>query len=48
MVHTLDLMTNRSVLLNAAGEMRGTRVFGPVTELRENNSKIVSLAPEVL
>ena len=41
---------NACVLLNAAGEMRGTRVFGPVArELRENNyMKIVSLAPEVL
>ena len=38
------------VILNAAGEMRGTRIFGPVArELRENNyMKIVSLAPEVL
>ena len=38
------------VLLNAAGEMRGTRVFGPVArELREKQfMKIVSLAPEVL
>ena len=37
-------------LLNAAGEMRGTRVFGPVArELREKQfMKIVSLAPEVL
>ena len=36
--------------LNAAGEMRGTRVFGPVArELREKQfMKIVSLAPEVL
>jgi large subunit ribosomal protein L14 len=38
------------VLLNAGGEMRGTRVFGPVArELREKQyMKIVSLAPEVL
>ena len=38
------------VLLNAQGEMRGTRVFGPVArELREKQfMKIVSLAPEVL
>jgi large subunit ribosomal protein L14 len=36
--------------LNAAGEMRGTRVFGPVArELRDRQfMKIVSLAPEVL
>jgi large subunit ribosomal protein L14 len=41
---------NAVVLLNQAGEMRGTRIFGPVArELRENNyMKIVSLAPEVL
>ena len=41
---------NACVLLNAAGEMRGTRVFGPVArELRDKQfMKIVSLAPEVL
>jgi large subunit ribosomal protein L14 len=41
---------NACVLLNQAGEMRGTRIFGPVArELRDNNfMKIVSLAPEVL
>ena len=41
---------NACVLLNAAGEMRGTRVFGPVArELRDRQfMKIVSLAPEVL
>jgi len=41
---------NACVLLNAAGEMRGTRVFGPVArELRKKQfMKIVSLAPEVL
>lgn len=41
---------NAAVLLNAAGEMRGTRIFGPVArELREKEfMKIVSLAPEVL
>ncbi len=41
---------NACVLLNATGEMRGTRVFGPVArELREKQfMKIVSLAPEVL
>ena len=40
---------NAVVILNQAGEMRGTRIFGPVArELRENNyMKIVSLAPEV-
>ncbi len=41
---------NAVVLLNPAGEMRGTRVFGPVArELRDKQfMKIVSLAPEVL
>jgi large subunit ribosomal protein L14 len=41
---------NAAVLLNNAGEIRGTRIFGPVArELREkNHMKIVSLAPEVL
>ena len=41
---------NAVVLLNAAEEMRGTRIFGPVArELREKQfMKIVSLAPEVL
>lgn len=40
---------NACVLLNNAGELRGTRIFGPVArELRENYMKIVSLAPEVL
>ncbi len=40
---------NACVLLNNAGEIRGTRIFGPVArELRENYMKIVSLAPEVL
>ncbi len=40
---------NACVLLNNAGELRGTRIFGPVArELRASNMKIVSLAPEVL
>ena len=41
---------NACVLLNTQGEMRGTRVFGPVArELRDKEyMKIVSLAPEVL
>jgi large subunit ribosomal protein L14 len=41
---------NAVVLLNAASEMRGTRIFGPVArELRDKQfMKIVSLAPEVL
>ncbi|MBF6597989.1 MAG: 50S ribosomal protein L14 [Fermentimonas sp.] len=40
---------NACVLLNSAGEIRGSRIFGPVArELRNTNMKIVSLAPEVL
>ena len=40
---------NACVLLNGAGEMRASRIFGPVArELRASNMKIVSLAPEVL
>ena len=41
---------NACVLLDANGEMKGTRVFGPVgRELRDKQyMKIVSLAPEVL
>ena len=40
---------NACVLLNNAGELRGTRIFGPVArELREGFMKIVSLAPEVI
>lgn len=41
---------NAVVLLNTGGEMRGTRIFGPVArELREKQfMKIVSLAPEVI
>jgi large subunit ribosomal protein L14 len=41
---------NAVVLLNPQGELRGTRIFGPVArELREKDyMKIISLAPEVL
>ena len=41
---------NAAVLLNAQGEPRGTRIFGPVArELREKQyMRIVSLAPEVI
>lgn len=40
---------NACVLLNNAGEIRGSRIFGPVArELRATNMKVVSLAPEVL
>ena len=41
---------NACVILNQGGEMRGTRIFGPVArELRDKRfMKIISLAPEVL
>lgn len=41
---------NAVVLLNTAGDPRGTRIFGPVArELRDKgHMKIISLAPEVL
>jgi large subunit ribosomal protein L14 len=40
---------NAVVLINNTGELRGTRIFGPVArELRDNFMKIISLAPEVL
>ncbi|KWT83404.1 MAG: 50S ribosomal protein L14 [Nitrospirota bacterium] len=41
---------NAAVLINAAGEPIGTRIFGPVArELRwKEFTKIISLAPEVL
>ena len=40
---------NACVLLNNAGELRGSRIFGPVArELRAVNMKVVSLAPAVL
>ena len=40
---------NAVVLLNQGGEIRGTRIFGPIPrELLEKYMKIISLAPEVL
>ena len=40
---------NACVLLNNQGDIRGTRIFGPVArELRDGYMKIVSLAPAVL
>ena len=47
---TIKFDKNAAVILNNAGELIGTRIFGPVVrELRSKNfMKIVSLAPEVL
>lgn len=42
---------NAAVIINADGNPKGTRIFGPVArELRANSKfmKIISLAPEVL
>lgn len=41
---------NAVVVVNKEGNLRGTRVFGPIArELRDRNfTKIISLAPEVL
>ncbi|MGM0461942.1 MAG: 50S ribosomal protein L14 [Fibrobacterota bacterium] len=41
---------NAAVIINETGEMKGTRIFGPIArELREKGlMRIVSLAPEVL
>lgn len=41
---------NAAVIIDAQGNPRGTRVFGPVArELRDRNfMKIISLAPEVI
>jgi large subunit ribosomal protein L14 len=40
---------NACVLVNNLGEIRGTRIFGPIPrELRSKYMKIISLAPEVL
>ena len=47
---TLRFDTNAVVLIDAQGNPRGTRVFGPIArELRDKNfMKIISLAPEVV
>nr|YP_010601490.1 ribosomal protein L14 [Eremogone acicularis]YP_010601575.1 ribosomal protein L14 [Eremogone brevipetala]YP_010601660.1 ribosomal protein L14 [Eremogone bryophylla]YP_011014174.1 ribosomal protein L14 [Arenaria roborowskii]WAM61066.1 ribosomal protein L14 [Eremogone acicularis]WAM61151.1 ribosomal protein L14 [Eremogone brevipetala]WAM61236.1 ribosomal protein L14 [Eremogone bryophylla]WQA10580.1 ribosomal protein L14 [Arenaria roborowskii] len=40
---------NAAVIIDQEGNPKGTRVFGAITrELRQNFTKIVSLAPEVL
>jgi large subunit ribosomal protein L14 len=47
---TIQFDENACVIIDAARNPRGTRIFGPVArELRERNfMKIISLAPEVL
>ena len=46
----LKFDTNACVIIDNAGDPKGTRIFGPVArELREKHfTKIISLAPEVL
>ncbi len=46
----LKFDSNAIVLIDAAKDPKGTRIFGPVArELRDRNfSKIISLAPEVI
>jgi large subunit ribosomal protein L14 len=40
---------NAGVIIDKAGNPRGTRIFGPIPrELRRGYMKIISLAPEVL
>lgn len=40
---------NAAVIIDDAGNPRGTRIFGPIPrELRRGYMKIISLAPEVL
>lgn len=40
---------NAAVIINNQGEPIGTRIFGPIArELRAKQTKIISLAPEVL
>lgn len=46
---TVRFDSNALVLIDNAGNPRGTRIFGPVPrELRAKNMKIVSLAAEVV
>ncbi len=47
---TIKFDDNAAVIIDAASQPRGTRVFGPVArELRDRGyGKIISLAPEVL
>ena len=47
---TIRFDENAAVVLNAADNPRGTRVFGPIArELRDKDyGKIISLAPEVI
>jgi large subunit ribosomal protein L14 len=45
----ISFSENAAVIIDDAGNPRGTRIFGPIPrELRRGYMKIISLAPEVL
>ena len=45
----ISFSENAAVIIDASGNPRGTRIFGPIPrELRRGYMKIISLAPEVL
>jgi len=45
----ISFSENAAVIIDTAGNPRGSRIFGPIPrELRRNYMKIISLAPEVL
>lgn len=45
----ISFSENAAVIIDPAGNPRGTRIFGPIPrELRRGYMKIISLAPEVL
>jgi len=45
----ISFSENAAVIIDEAGNPRGTRIFGPIPrELRRGYMKIISLAPEVL
>ena len=45
----ISFSENAAVIVDPAGNPRGTRIFGPIPrELRRGYMKIISLAPEVL
>ncbi|MEK9658133.1 MAG: 50S ribosomal protein L14 [bacterium] len=45
----LNFDKNTAVVIEADGNPKGTRIFGPIPrELRDQYSKIISLAPEVI
>lgn len=46
---SISFSENAAVIVDATGNPRGTRIFGPIPrEMRRGYMKIISLAPEVL